>query len=84
MKIRTFFLLFILSVSVFAAQPFRWSWKMENDTLSVTLQTEPGAYIYQKSTELSFDGSAPVISPEPQEHEDEIKAPRTICIKFFL
>ena len=50
MKIRTFFLLFILSVSVFAAQPFRWSWKMENDTLSVTLQTEPGAYIYQKST----------------------------------
>lgn len=72
MKIRTFFLLLILSVSVFAAQPFRWSWKMENDTLSVTLQTEPGAYIYQKSTELSFDGSAPVISPEPQEHEDEI------------
>lgn len=72
MKIRTFVLLFILSVSVFAAQPFRWSWKMENDTLSVTLQTEPGAYIYQKSTELSFDGSAPVISPEPQEHEDEI------------
>ena len=72
MKIRTFFLLFILSVSVFAAQPFRWSWKMENETLSVTLQTESGAYIYQKSTELTFDGSAPVISPEPQEHEDEI------------
>ncbi len=72
MKIRTFFLLFILSVSVFAAQPFRWSWKMENGTLSVTLQTEPGAYVYQKSTELAFDGSAPVISPKAQEHDDEI------------
>lgn len=72
MKIRTFFLLFILSVSVFAAQPFRWSWKMENGTLSVTLQTEPGAYVYQKSTELAFDGSAPVISPNAQEHDDEI------------
>lgn len=72
MKIRTFFLLFILSVSVFAAQPFRWSWKMENGTLSVTLQTAPGAYVYQKSTELAFDGSAPVISPKAQEHDDEI------------
>lgn len=72
MKIRTFFLLFILSVSVFAAQPFRWSWKMENGTLSVTLQTTPGAYVYQKSTELAFDGSAPVISPKAQEHDDEI------------
>lgn len=72
MKIRTFFLLFILSVSVFAAQPFRWSWKMENGTLSVTLQTVPGAYVYQKSTELAFDGSAPVISPKAQEHDDEI------------
>lgn len=72
MKIRTFFLLFILSVSVFAAQPFRWSWKMENGTLSVTLQTEPGAYVYQKSTELAFDGSAPVISSKAQEHDDEI------------
>lgn len=72
MKIRTFFLLFILSVSVFAAQPFRWSWKMENGTLSVTLQTAPGAYVYQKSTELAFDGSAPVISPKAQEHGDEI------------
>lgn len=72
MKIRTFFLLFILSVSVFAAQPFRWSWEMENGTLSVTLQTEPGAYVYQKSTELAFDGSAPVISPKAQEHDDEI------------
>lgn len=72
MKIRTFFLLFILSVSVFAAQPFRWSWKMENATLSVTLQTAPGAYVYQKSTELAFDGSAPVISPKAQEHDDEI------------
>lgn len=72
MKIRTFFLLFILSVSVFAAQPFRWSWKMENGTLSVTLQTEPGAYVYQKSTKLAFDGSAPVISPKAQEHDDEI------------
>lgn len=72
MKIRTFFLLFILSVSVFAAQPFRWSWKMENGTLSVTLQTAPGAYVYQKSTQLAFDGSAPVISPKAQEHDDEI------------
>lgn len=72
MKIRTFFLLFILSVSVFAAQPFRWSWKMENGTLSVTLQTAPGAYVYQKSTELAFDGSAPVISPKAQEHDDKI------------
>ena len=72
MKIRTFFLLFILSVSAFAAQPFRWSWKMENGTLSVTLQTVPGAYVYQKSTELAFDGSAPVISPKAQEHDDEI------------
>lgn len=72
MKIRTFFLLFILSVSVFAAQPFRWSWKMENGTLSVTLQTASGAYVYQKSTELAFDGSAPVISPKAQEHDDEI------------
>lgn len=72
MKIRTFFLLFILSVSVFAAQPFRWSWKMENGTLSVTLQTAPGAYVYQKSTELAFDGSAPVISPKAQGHDDEI------------
>ncbi len=72
MKIRTFFLLFILSVSVFAAQPFRWSWEMENGTLSVTLQTAPGAYVYQKSTELAFDGSAPVISPKAQEHDDEI------------
>lgn len=72
MKIRTFFLLFILSVSVFAAQPFRWSWKMENGTLSVTLQTAPGAYVYQKSTELAFGGSAPVISPKAQEHDDEI------------
>ena len=72
MRIRTFFLLFILSVSVFAAQPFRWSWKMENGTLSVTLQTAPGAYVYQKSTELAFDGSAPVISPKAQEHDDEI------------
>lgn len=72
MKIRAFFLLFILSVSVFAAQPFRWSWKMENGTLSVTLQTAPGAYVYQKSTELAFDGSAPVISPKAQEHDDEI------------
>ena len=45
---------------------------MENGTLSVTLQTAPGAYVYQKSTELAFDGSAPVISPKAQEHDDEI------------
>ena len=56
-------LLFAVTFSAFAAQPFQWNWKTENGTLTVTLQTEAGSYAYRNMTSvllnsrLKLDGS---------------------------
>lgn len=73
MIVRIFLLLFAAASAVFAAeQPFRWDWKTDNGTLTVTLHTEEGSYIYRNATSLRFGGSAPAKTPDALAFEDSV------------
>lgn len=70
---RIVLLLFGMTASAFAAvQPFQWNWKVDNGSLTVTLQTEPGAYVYRKSTSVQLDSAQPKTVPEAIAHNDSI------------
>lgn len=65
-------LLFAVTFSAFAAQPFQWNWRTENGTLTVTLQTEAGSYAYRNTTSVLLNSKAPETVPVPIAHEDSI------------
>lgn len=72
MTIRFIALLFAVTFSAFAAQPFQWDWKTDNGTLTVTLRTEPGSYVYRDKTSVLLDSQKPSVVPVPAAHEDSI------------
>ena len=69
-------LLFAVTFSAFAAQPFQWNWRAENGTLTVTLQTEAGSYAYRNKTSVLLNSKAPETVPVPIAHEDSIMGKR--------